>query len=74
MIALTAELEKLERAAAAPAPEPRHESGRAQQIERIDPADGLEIARDGALEGAGFAPKPLGEQRLLKHFQTPAAT
>src|SRR5271156_3900497 len=38
----------------------------------MDPADSLEIARHGALEGAGLAPEPPREQRLLKHFQSEA--
>ena len=62
-------IEKFERVPAAPASQSRQKRGRAQQIERIDPADGLEIARHRALKGARLAPEPLREQRLLEHRQ-----
>ena len=46
--------------------------GSAQQIERINPADCLKIARARALKGARLAPQPLREQGLLQHFKRQA--
>ena len=49
--------------------EPGQERGRAQQIQGIDPPDGLEIACHGPLKGAGLTAEPFREQCLLEHLQ-----
>ena len=62
-------VEEPERGAAARSAEPRQERRRADEIERIEASEAVEIARHGALEFARLAPEPLREQRLLQHFE-----
>ena len=61
--------EEFERGASAQPAEPRQELRRADEIERIEAPDRLEIAGHGELERARVAAEPLREQRLLEHFE-----
>ena len=58
-------IKKLERRAAAPPAEPGQKGWRAQEIERIEAPETVEISCHSPLEFAHFAPEPWREQRLL---------
>src|SRR5580704_14179244 len=60
--------EEFEGRASAQASETRQKLRRANQIERIETADRVEIAGYRHLEFARVAAEPLREQRLLKHL------
>jgi hypothetical protein len=61
--------EKRERRPAPQLPKPRQEFRRAQQIQRIDTADRVEITRHGALKLARISPEAAAEQGLFEHLQ-----
>ncbi len=61
--------EKRERFAPAQPSEPREEFRRAEEIQRVQPADRVEIGRDRTLKLARATRQPLAEQRLLEHLE-----